>query len=242
MASRSKPERVQIRPKLLMVSGALFALAIALGLVSPSAHPSTAMAQDAGSVLVRLPGVDDPAVYGRVKLIAQDGRTRVVVAIHGVDEGTFMPSIYAGTCAAYPAVPAFPLAPFSVDERSRTTVDIAYDELLSGGYFVDIHPAGASAGDLFGPEGALVCGQIAEVGGEVVEANPTAVPTESGPVVTAPPDTGIGPVSGEYWGTIPGAVLGLCALLFAVAGLDLRRRAALTVAQLRLYRLTGRNP
>ncbi|MDQ2684173.1 MAG: hypothetical protein M3Y37_11685, partial [Chloroflexota bacterium] len=187
-----------------------------------------------------------PDVYGRVKLIERDGRTRVVVAIHGVKSGTFMPSIYAGTCATYPVVPSFPLAPFTADERSRTTVDIPYDELLSGGYFVDIHPAGETAGDLFGPEGALVCGELGGVGGEVAEPEPTIepveTPTANGPIVNVPPDTGIGPVSAEYWGTIPVAVLSLVALMFAVVGLDLRRRAALTVAQLRLYRMTGRIP
>ncbi len=242
MASNSKSEGARIRPRWLMVSGMLLALAIALGLVSPAGTPSTALAQEEETVLIRLPGVADSDIYGRVKLIAQDGRTRVVVAIHGVSEGTFMPAIYAGTCATYPDVPSFPLAPFAAEERSRTTVDIPYDELLTGGYFVDIHLAEASAGDLFGPEGALVCGELGGVGGEVVEATPTADPTAGGPTVTAPPDTGIGPVSGQYWGTIPVAVLGLIAFGFAVVGLDLRRRAALTVAQLRLYRLTGRNP
>lgn len=242
MASNSRFDRARIRPPWLMASGMLIALAIALGLISPAGTPSTALAQEDESVLIRLPGVGDSDVYGRVKLIALDGRTRVVVAIHGVADGTFMPAIYAGTCATYPDVPSFPLAPFAADERSRTTVDISYEELLAGGYFVDIRPAESSAGGLFGPEGALVCGELGGVGGEVVEATRTAEPDVSGPTVTAPPDTGIGPVSGQYWGTIPVAVLSLIALGFAVVGLDLRRRAALTVAQLRLYRLTGRNP
>lgn len=188
-----------------------------------------------------MPAVNANEGYGRVKLIEQGERTRVVVALHDVEEGEFLPALHAGTCSTYTGDPLFPLAPFSAGERSRTTVDLDFDTLTGGGYLVDVHLLAGNEAELFDPVTALVCG---EIGGEEphAEVQPTIAPIDPGEgevAVTTAPVTGIGPMDGQYWSTITVAGLAALALAFAAVGLDLRRRSILTVAQRRLVRLTG---
>lgn len=239
------------RPLFVWLGAICAGIAFALLLAGPAFQANSAQAQDEPrEYLQRLDGANGFEGYGRVKLIEQGERTRVIVAIHNVAEGQFIPAIHLGTCATYSGEPAFPLAPFPFDDRSRTTVDIRFDDLLSGGYLVDIHPLATTSTELFDPATAVVCGEIHPetiAGPEptVAGAQPTIAPLDEpadddGVVVTAPPDTGIGPVDTRYWSTITAAVLAAMAITFAAAGFDLRRRSFVTVAQRRLYRLTGR--
>jgi hypothetical protein len=181
---------------------------------------------DARSIRFAVAEANGSGLEARVKLIDLDGQTRVVVAIRGIKEGEFLPHIHAGSCDSYDGTPVFPLALFPADQRSRTTVDMSFDELLSGNFLIDIHPVTTSVEELFDPATADVCGPV---GGPA-----------KGIDATTWPDTGIGPIPDRYWSTMLISMLALLATVFAGMGLDLRRRAMLTIAQRRLIRLTGR--
>jgi hypothetical protein len=221
------------KPKWLLAS-VLFAVLTALlparGWIGGAAQSTS----DARSTRFAVAEANGSGLEARVKLIDLDGQTRVVVAIRGVKDGEFLPHIHSGSCAAYDGTPDFPLALFPADERSRTTVDISYDELVTGDYLVDIHPVLTSVDELFNPATAVVCGPI---GGVRSEPEPTP---EQEIEATAWPDTGIGPIPDRYWSTMLISMLALMAVVFAGIGFDLRRRAMLTIAQRRLIRLTGR--
>lgn len=231
----------KVRPRMFIAAGVFGALTLVAVLAGPMTPAQTASASnDARSVLIRLPSANGNEGYGRAKLIETGTQTRVVVAAHGVSTDMYIPAIHEGTCAVYSGTPVFPLAAFEFGDRSRTTVDVTFDELISGQYLIDIHLVTENADDLFDPASAVACGQLAEIGGEV-EPEPTIAPADEDElVVTAPPVTGIGPIDGGYWSTITAAVLAAMAIVFAGAGLDLRRRSLVTVAQRRLFRLTGR--
>jgi hypothetical protein len=186
---------------------------------------------EARSIRFAVAEANGSGLEARVKLIDLDGQTRVVVAIRGVKEGEFLPHIHAGRCNAYDGTPVFPLALFTADQRSRTTVDISFDDLVDGEYLVDIHPVTTSVDELFDPATAVVCGPV---GGE-----PEPTPEQQIDATTWP-DTGIGPIPDRYWSTMLISMLALLAIVVAGIGLDLRRRAMLTIAQRRLIRLTGR--
>jgi hypothetical protein len=181
---------------------------------------------DARSIRFAVAGANGSGLEARVKLIDLDGQTRVVVAIRGVKVGEYLPHIHAGSCDVYDGTPVFPLALFTAGERSRTTVDMSFDELVNGDFLVDIHPVTTSVDELFDPATAVVCGSVGGPG--------------SGIDATTWPDTGIGPIPDRYWSTMLISLLALLAAVFAGIGLDLRRRAMLTIAQRRLIRLTGR--
>jgi hypothetical protein len=219
-----------------MLASVLFAL---LAVLLPARGWMAEAAQrtsEARSIRFAVAEANASGLEARVKLIDLDGQTRIVVAIRGVKEGEFLPHIHAGNCEAYDGTPVFPLALFPADQRSRTTVDISFDDLLTGGYLVDIHPVASSVDELFDPATAVVCGQM---GG--VETEPEPEPTPEPEIeATAWPDTGIGPIPDRYWSTMLVSTLALLAVAFAGIGLDLRRRAMLTIAQRRLIRLTGR--
>jgi hypothetical protein len=194
-----------------------------------------------GSISFTLPATDGGSVYGRVKLIDDGDMTRVIVALHGAAEGeSYMPHIHAGTCADYDGNPAFPLLLFTTPERSRTTVSVPLATLTGGGYIVDIHPLADNAGDLFDASTAVVCGDLTVATGR---ESPGAAADKSGDVtVTTPPNTGVGPIGEQYWSTILLIVLAATAVFTATIGLDLRRRATMTLATRRLYAMTGRRP
>jgi hypothetical protein len=173
-------------------------------------------------------------------LIEDGERTRVIVAIHDVTGDTFLPAIYSGSCSEYSPAPVVPLAPFESGDRSRTTVDISFDDMVAGGYLVAINPFASVESELFDPGNAVACGELNSQEPPVAEIEPTIEPIGGEEVaVTTPPVTGIGPISGQYWSTILVLVLGSMAIAFAAVGLDLRRRAALSIAQRRLFRMTG---
>jgi hypothetical protein len=179
---------------------------------------------------------NDSGLEARVKLIDLDGQVRVVVALRGVDQGEYLPHIHAGSCADYSGRPVFPLARFTAGERSRTTVDIGYDDLLDGGYLIDIHPMTTSGDELFDPALAVVCGQVTE---EPQALKPTPTPQPEAEVIKGP-NAGVGPLPDQYRSTILASTIAVLAVVFAGIGLDLRRRAVLSIAQRRLIRLTGR--
>jgi hypothetical protein len=214
----------------------IFAVLAAL-LAAPSPPSGAAQAaEDARNIRFALLEANESGLEARVKLIDLDGQVRVVVAIRGVSEGEYLPHIHSGSCDEYSGTPVFPLSLFAAGERSRTTVDISYDDLLSGGYLVDIHPVATSVDELFDPATALVCGQIP---GQNITPEP-APPTKPEIDVIKGPNAGVGPIPDRYSSTILASVLAAVAVAMVCSGLDLRRRAMLSIAQRRLIRLTGR--
>lgn len=235
-----KLNRSRVRLGWLLVSTLLM---FATGLVSGSSGFWLNQVRAEGrSIVIRLPEANGSGLYGRIKLIDLGEQTRVVVAIHGVDSGEFMAHIHIGACGAYDGHPAFPLATLTPTERSRTNVELTFDQVLAGGYLVDIHWQSAAADELFDPSSAIACGELvetsAEPAAEIEESVPFEQPRNDDPYVSEGPITGIGPISDQYWSTIPVTVLASFAVLFAAMGLDLRRRAALTVARRRLQVVT----
>lgn len=194
---------------------------------------------EARSVRFALDEANGSGLTARVKLIDMGGQTRVVVALRGVEDGEYLPHIHSGECGAYDGTPTWPLALFTAGERSRTSLDISFDDLVAGDYLIDIHPVATTVDALFDPDTALVCGQVTGPDA-LAEASPTPSPDKDDFVVTRAPDTGVGPIPDQYWSTILISTLALLAAISASAGLDLRRRTALTIAQRRLIRLTGR--
>jgi hypothetical protein len=218
----------------LLSAGALWT-----GLIATNLLPVRAQV-DPPTVSVQLDSTDGSATYGKVKLIdLGNDMTRVIVAIHNGDEGMYMPHVHEGSCAAYDGDPLFPLMSFDSTGRSRTTVALSMDRLLSGDYLIDIHPMAATTSELFDPATAAVCGELTKA-----SQSPASTNTSSGNdlVVTTPPMTGVGPISGKYWSTILLTVLAAVAIVSAGLGFDLRRRAALSLATRRLYAMTGRRP
>jgi hypothetical protein len=223
------------RPRWLLAP-LMLALMTAL-LAVPGASPGAAQStSDARNVRFALFEANDSGLEARVKLIDLDGQVRVVVALRGVDQGEYLPHIHAGSCADYSGRPVFPLARFTAGERSRTTVDIGYDDLLDGGYLIDIHPMTTSGDELFDPALAVVCGQVTE---EPQALKPTPTPQPEVEVIKGP-NAGVGPLPDQYRSTILASTIAVLAVVFAGIGLDLRRRAVLSIAQRRLIRLTGR--
>ena len=192
---------------------------------------------DARSVRFALLEANDSGLEARIKLIdLGGGQTRIVISLRGDAYGDYLPHVHTGSCESYPGNPTWPLVLFSAGERSRTTADVIYDDLLSGDYLVDIHPVSTSVDDLFDPATALVCGQL-ELPQQTPEQTPTPEPELE---VIRGPNAGVGPIPDQYWSTILVSILAVVAVVFACAGFDLRRRAALSIAQRRLVRLTGR--
>jgi hypothetical protein len=222
---------------LALVTLALLAVLTPMRAWLPVAAQSTA---EARSVRFALGEANGSGLEARVKLIDLGGQTRVVVAIRGVDVGEFLPHIHSGQCTDYDGTPRFPLALFSADERSRTTVDLDYDTFLSGGYLIDIHPLATSVDDLFNPATAVVCGHVRPPEGAPEQSSTTPTPANDELIVITGPSAGAGPVPDQHSGTILVALLALLALAVAWTGFDLRRRTMLTVAQRRLMQITGR--
>lgn len=210
-------------------------LIAALAMLQPVLAPSPAGAQadaEPRSIRFALPEANGSGVGARIKLIDLDGQTRIVISLRGAEAGDYLPHIHTGSCDSYSGDPTWPLAGLAAGDRSRTTADVPYDELLSGTYLVDIHPALTSADALFDPATALVCGLLTER-----QQTPTPEPEID---VIRGPNTGMGPVPDQYSSTVVAAGLSAAAVATALFALDLRRRAMLTVAQRRLVRLTGR--
>lgn len=188
------------------------------------------------NVRFALPEANGSGVEARIKLIDLDGQTRIVISLRGEVAGEYLPHIHTGSCESYPGEPTWPLALFAAGDRSRTTVDVPYDDLLSGEYLVDIHPVLTSVEALFDPATALVCGQLTEQR-ETPEPTPTPEPEIA---VIRGPNTGMGPFPDQYSSTILALGLSVIGVAAACFGFDLRRRTVLTIAQRRLVRLTGR--
>jgi len=188
-----------------------------------------AIAEDTGaSVSFRLDATDSADTYGKVKLIDDGTTTRVIVALHHSPAGEWIAHIHLGTCDQYDGNPVAPLATFSSDTRSRTTVSLPFADLTAGGYLIDIHPLSNKAADLFDPATAIVCGSI-----PITEQG-------SAPIgVTTPPKTGVGPQMLPSDHVLSISILAAIACIASIIGLDLRRRAKLTLATRRLYVLTG---
>ena len=192
---------------------------------------------EAPSVRFALPEANNSGLEARIKLIdLGGGQTRIVIALRGNAAGDYLPHIHTGRCESYPGDPTWPLALFSAGERSRTTVDVSYDQVLSGDFLVDIHPVSMTVDDLFDPATALVCGQL---DAEQQTPDPTPTPRPEIEVIRGP-NTGVGPIPDQYWSTILVSILAVVTVVVACAGVDLRRRATLSIAQCRLNRLTGR--
>ena len=189
------------------------------------------VAQDADrSFSVRLPAADGSETWGRVKLIESGAETRVIVAIHGDVEGSFVSHIHTGSCDAYDGEPTFPLAVFDATDRSRTTVAASIDDLISGAYLVDIHPYSDKANEILDPDTAIVCGSLE-----------SAIPVDGvgGEIVTSAPNTGIGPIDTRYSGTMLLPILAAVAIACAGARIVFTRRPKPAVATYRPYDQMG---
>lgn len=233
MIPPNQPSIARLRWVLASLLFAVFAgVVTALDTMPASAQSSS----EARNVRFALFEANGSGLEARVKLIDLDGRVRVVVALRGVESGEYLPHIHSGSCEDYNGTPLFPLARFTAGERSRTTVEIGYDELLSGGFLIDIHPMATSADELFDPATALVCGQVTD---RPQAPEPTPTP-QSEIEVTRGPNAGVGPLPDRYQSTILAAAMAVLALVFAGVGFNLRRRTMLSIAQHRLIRLTGR--
>jgi hypothetical protein len=206
-------------------------IAAAVTMVGSAGMPVAAQSMTATATLT-LTATDGGTQWGHVKLVDDGSTTRVIVALHDAPTGDYIAHIHTGTCASYDGDPVFPLQQFAADGRSRTSVALGFSEMLKDGYLIDIHPFSSDASKLFDPATAIVCGELAGAA--------TSLPTGSQISVTTPPQTGVGPLGGQYWSTMLPASLAAIAACSALLAIEFRRRSvALSPATRRLYAMTG---
>jgi hypothetical protein len=125
-------------------------------------------------------------VTGTAVLTQQGNATKISLLLTGdAVTGDHIAHLHAGTCAA-PGEYTYTLNPVTAEGISETVVNLSLDELLTGGYFINVHPSEA------GWDTWMVCGELVSTGGTVATVTPTPnVPTTTtaGGQVTTQPTT-----------------------------------------------------
>jgi hypothetical protein len=205
-----------------------------VGGIGDVAGDGTGGAQMGGEDTASLPlsGIDGNGVTGIVSISKlDDTQTDVIIQLTGdAVTGDHIAHLHLGTCDDLADEGTVDLT--AVDETgfSETTVDIPFEDLLSGGYAMNVHESEADY------DTWLVCGEFANAtvgavipevapptGAGQVEATPTAEPTQT-PIDTdelpATAGTGYGlpgpgsALSASFWAVFIG---GTILALFAVA-------------------------
>lgn len=130
---------------------------------------------------IQLRELNDSGVTGTVVLSEQGDATRISIQLEGdAVTGGHIAHLHNGTCEE-PGEYTYTLNPVSAEGASETVVNLTLDELLSGGYLVNVHPSEANW------DTWMVCGELT-----TVSAAATVVPTtttEAGGQVTTPAQT-----------------------------------------------------
>lgn len=98
--------------------------------------------------------LNDSGVTGTVVLSEQGAATRISIQLTGdAVTGDHVAHLHDGTCEA-PGEYTYTLNPVSAEGTSETVVNLTLDELLAGGYMVNVHPDEANW------DTWMVCGEL----------------------------------------------------------------------------------
>jgi hypothetical protein len=192
------------------------ALALIAGLAALGGSPSTLAAPRAQTadtpdhVTIRLRETGDTGISGKATLRTGDGVTRIGIRLTGTDDA-YPAHLHQGTCKEFEAMPKFPLADAEPGKTTRTVLDVPLEELLAGGYVINIHQPAMDLDSLLDPASVVACGEVA-----VTTASMTGTGgTDAGESIQ-PPVTGVGPaIPASPFGVLS---IGLTALAFVLAG------------------------
>lgn len=158
---------------------------------SPAASPTVVItpAPNARELKLTFTQLNDSGVIGTTTLY--DAGDRTIVDIDVKNTGADHPShIHKGTCAQLDAKPAFDLTSVHEDGKSRSVVNASLDDLIAGGYAIDLHLSPTELGTL------IVCADIKgepTVPGGAATAGATATTpataTEAATVAPRPTET-----------------------------------------------------
>ncbi len=145
---------------------------------SPGATPTVAITPepDARQLKLTFTELNDSGVTGTTTLF--DAGDRTIVDIDVQNTGADHPAhIHKGTCGQLDGQPAYTLASVHEDGKSRSVVDASLDDLVAGGYAIDLHLSPADLGTLI---------DCVDITGE-----PAVPDTNATPTVTATATTGV---------------------------------------------------
>jgi hypothetical protein len=162
---------------------------------TPEDGTGGAVSGDEPTATIQLEELNDSGVSGTVVLTAQGQATRISINLTGNVTGDHVAHLHDGTCEA-PGEYTYTLNPVSANGTSETVVNLTLDELLSGAYFVNVHPSEANW------DTWMVCGQLVSTGGTVTTANITPTPTT--PATTGGQQT-VAPTATVPVQVVPGA-------------------------------------
>jgi hypothetical protein len=154
------------------------------------------------AVTIPLRELNDSGVTGTVELSGQGQATRISIQVSGdAVTGDHIAHLHSGTCEA-PGDYTYTLNPVNAEGSSETVVNLTLDELLTGGYMVNIHPSEQDW------DAWMACAELraddipdtivetpaptVEAGGQVTTPAQTPPPTTTTPVIpvqTIPPAT-----------------------------------------------------
>lgn len=245
---RPQPKSIQNCLRRVVLLVALIGAIAGLGL------QSSAVAETGERRVLTLESSNGSGIAGEARLTGFGNQTVISIMLSDGSDEVYFPHLHEGTCDDYDGIPIVPLAETTHGKRTRATVDLTLDELLSGRYLIDAHPSMGSAESLFDPDSAVVCGEIPQANlvddneaassdqqadqqaEEPEQVNPDE--TSSDETLSQFPDAGIGPFGGDgLLGSTLMQSLTLVAVAFGALGVHQRRRLAPTVAQLRLQAL-----
>ncbi len=126
--------------------------------------------------------LNDSGVTGTVVLSEQGSATRISIQLTGdAVTGDHIAHLHDGTCEA-PGEYTYTLNPVSAQGTSETVVNMTLDELLTGGYIVNVHPDEANW------DTWMVCGELTTA--TTATVTPTPVPTTAAGGQSTTPTTG----------------------------------------------------
>lgn len=154
------------------------------------------------AVTIPLRELNDSGVTGTVELSEQGQATRISIQVSGdAVTGDHIAHLHSGTCEV-PGDYTYTLNPVNADGTSETVVNLTLNELLTGGYMINIHPseqdwdawmACAELRLLDAPDTAVETpAPTVEAGGQVItpaQTPPSTTTTPVIPVQTIPPAT-----------------------------------------------------
>lgn len=127
------------------------------------------------SETIPLRELNDSGVTGTVVLSEQGAATRISIQLQGAAvTGDHVAHLHNGTCEA-PGEYTYTLNPVSAEGTSETVVNMTLDELVSGGYMVNVHPDEANW------DTWMVCGELTTT---AATAAVTPTPAAGGQVTT----------------------------------------------------------
>jgi hypothetical protein len=172
------------------------------------------------SLSVALEERNGSGVTGTALVEAVDGATWVTITLDGPDGG-YLSFLHGGSCSAFAAGPAIPLALATRGVPSATAIDLPLSELMGGDFVIDVHAANGTIDSILDPATSVACGVLF-----------TAAEPESGgdgDESVSPPVAGIGPLdSGDDW--LIASAAALCAASLVLSLSSIRRQPAVRTA------------